>query len=161
MRTRNWMFLTLILAMTGGCESNPLSPSGVVQSEPRVINPEIQKRIAERRTQQFGAEYPDLSEISTELPEQYEAQTIAQFETELMGMRENLLAGISTDRVQAREDETITALVRANGRLVQLSLEEAATVLKQALQMDWNNAQSTRRGGVPTLGGSPPKAQRE
>ncbi|MCI5045727.1 MAG: hypothetical protein MRY72_13610 [Aquisalinus sp.] len=152
--------LLLVLTGTVACQNGSSGSATVVQSEARVINPEITRRIDEKREEASDQSFPRLSEIPTELPDKYEQTVINKYQNQLLREGQSLSEMISSAQSEADIIRTESIALWIDGRRQEMTLEEAANRLVQQLENDKAKAKALRAGGIPRLGGLPPKDQR-
>ncbi|MCI5048640.1 MAG: hypothetical protein MRY59_14165 [Aquisalinus sp.] len=157
---RAFCILLLVLTGTVACQSGSSDGTSLVQSEARVINPEIARRIEAKRGEASDMNFPRLSEIPTDLPDKYEQTVINNFQDELLEQGLLLSRSVSTDQTKAGRIRGERVALWVDGRRQEMTVEQAALQLVQQLENDKAKAKALRARGIPRLGGLPPKDQR-
>ena len=155
-------FATLILLLISACQNNGRATDDAdVSAEPRIVNPEIVKRINAQRENNERSGFPSLYDIPTELPEKYNKRQISAFQNKLLSYQTTLTAGVASDLQQAGENSKILARLFENGQTSSFSFEDIAKRLQQRMLEDQKRVQALRTQPMPKLGGQPPKDSRE
>ncbi|WP_306249565.1 hypothetical protein [Parvularcula sp. IMCC14364] len=152
--------LLLVLTGTVACQNTGTDNSILVQSEARVINPEIVRRIEAKREAADDVSFPKLSQIPTELPDKYEQSTVHAYQDQMLANGGVLSAGIAVDTANAAQDKLGRTALWQDGIRQEMSLEEAATQLVRRLEADKAKAKALRATAPAQLGGLPPKKDR-
>ncbi|PQA86698.1 hypothetical protein [Hyphococcus luteus] len=109
----SYVFAAAGLLAAGGCANADLSrfaPPGIVKYEEiagdKPQNPDVAARIAERRAEQGGGEFPDLSKTpgKEDRPEKPSPKTVEEQMEELTGLRERLDEEVAADRAASEAE---------------------------------------------------------
>ncbi len=157
---RNYCSFIFIPLIAAACQNAAIESTNAGTSADRIINPVIETRIAEKKQEQPLGRFPNLSDMPKEKPQKMGESKRASFQSDLLKSRDNLLVALSFDTNLSQSDRAFEALLMQDGRMVSLSLEEAAAALSERILQDQERVARQMRQPFPQLGGLPPKDQR-
>ncbi len=153
---KNYLILS-VLFFVCACQNGGTVGTPGAETEPRIVNPEIAKRIEVKRTSSPAAGFPRFSDMPKEIPEMQNRKETKRYENDLLALRATMNAGLAIDLRQTALDRKISANIVEDGRIISLSLEEAAKTLQRRMASDQVRVRALMKKPMPLLGGRPPK----